>query len=55
MNAHLFQHLTMYVELYGPLWTHSCFYFESLNGQLTRLQHGTHDILLQVQNPISNV
>ena len=48
MNVHLTSHLVHYVKLYGPLWTHSCFWFESLNGQLLRLRHGTHHASLQV-------
>lgn len=48
MNVHLLRHLTHYVRLYGPLWTHSCFWFESMNGQLLRLKHGTHHTSLQV-------
>ena len=48
MNVHLTRHLVHYVKLYGPLWTHSCFWFESLNGQLLRLRHGTHHASLQV-------
>ncbi len=48
MNTHLVRHLVHYVRLYGPLWTHSCFFFESLNGQLLRLRHGTHHVCLQV-------
>ena len=48
MNVHLVRHLIHYVKLYGPLWTHSCFWFETLNGQLLRLRHGTHHVSLQV-------
>lgn len=28
-NAHLLTHLTKYVRLWGPLWTHSAFGFET--------------------------
>ena len=43
-NAHLLSHLTKYVRLWGPLWTHSAFGFESKNGQLRRLFHGNSEI-----------
>ena len=49
MNVHLLKHLTHYVRLYGPLWTHYCFWFESVNEHLLWLKHGTHHISLQVQ------
>ncbi len=48
MNVHLVHHLAHYVRMYGPLWTHSCFSFESLNGKLLRHRHGTHHVSLQV-------
>ena len=35
-NAHLLLHLPKYVRLWGPLWTHSAFGFESKNGQFKR-------------------
>ena len=49
-NAHLLSHLTkyMYVRLWGPLWTHSAFGFESKNGHLKTLFHSKHDILHQL-------
>ena len=49
MNVHLVSHRTHYVRLYGPLWTHSCFVFESLNGYLMQLKHGTQHVVTQVQ------
>ena len=49
MNVHLVSHLTHYVRLYSPLWTHSCFMFESLNGYLMQLKHGTQHIVTQVR------
>ena len=48
MNVHCLLHLVHYVRLYGPLWTHSCFPFESLNGKILKMQHGTHHVALQV-------
>ena len=32
INTHLLTHLAKYVRLWGPLWTHSAFGFESKNG-----------------------
>jgi hypothetical protein len=39
INVHLLTHLGFYVSQYGPLWTHSCFPYESLNGKLLKLHH----------------
>lgn len=36
-NAHLLLHLTKYVRLRGPLWTHSAFGFENKNCQFKHL------------------
>jgi len=47
-NAHLLTHLTKYVRLWGPLWTHSAFGFESKNGQLKHLFHGKSNIIHQL-------
>ncbi len=48
MNAHLLCHLTKYVRLWGPLWTHSDFGFESYNGHLKYLFHSRLNILDQL-------
>ena len=48
MNIHLLSHLTYYVRLFGPLWTHSAFSFEDCIGHLLQKSHGTHDIANQV-------
>ena len=48
INVHLLVHLVHYVRMFGPLWTSSRFFFESMNGQLTRLVHGTQHFSLQV-------
>ena len=42
LNAHLLIHLTKYVRLWGPLWTHSAFGFESMNGYITSMIHSKH-------------
>lgn len=51
-NAHLLTHLVKYVRLWGPLWTHSAFGFESKNGKLKYLFHGrgniTHQLLFNI-------
>ncbi len=47
-NLHLLSHLTKYVRLWGPLWTHSAFGFESKNGQLKHLFHGRNNIVNQL-------
>ena len=36
------------VENWGPLWAHSCFPFESVNGDLLKLFHGTRNSVEQV-------
>ena len=41
MNVHSLKHLPYFVQLWGPLWTHSAFSFESMNGALTTLVHST--------------
>ena len=48
MNVHLLSHVTHYVRLYGPLWIHSCFWFEGMNGFLLQNVHGTNHATLQV-------
>ena len=47
-NAHLLAHLTKYICLWGPLWTHSAFGFENKNGQLKYLFHEKSDIVNQL-------
>ncbi len=41
MNVYSLKHLPYFVRLWGPLWTHSAFSFESMNGALTSLVHST--------------
>ena len=47
-NAHLLSHLPKYVRLWGPLWTHSAFGFESYNGHLKYLFHSRAEIVDQL-------
>ena len=48
MNVHLLSHLVYYVRAWGPLWTMSCFAFESLNGELRKHFHGTRNMSAEV-------
>ena len=48
MNIHQLRHLVYHVRNWGPLWSFSCFGFESLNGDLKVLFHGTRDMSEQV-------
>ena len=43
--AHLFSHLTKYVCLWGPLWTHSSFGFENKNGHIKNFVHNKSDVV----------
>ena len=47
-NVHQLLHLQESVEELGPLWSHSCFFFEDLNGDFRDLFHGTQNIDGQV-------
>ena len=47
-NLHSIIHLTKFVELWGPLWTHSLFGFENMNGHIRQLFHGTRQVLDQL-------
>ena len=47
-NLHSLLHLTDFVQLWGPLWTHSLFGFESMNGHVRKYFHGTQQILDQL-------
>ncbi len=48
MNVHMLTHLAFHVRNWGPLWSYSCFSFESVNGQIRKLFHGTRDMSEQV-------
>ena len=47
-NSHLLTHLPKYVRLWGPLWTHSGFGFESKNGRIKHLFHSRSNIVDQL-------
>ena len=46
-------HLRSTVKQLGPLWVYSCFSFESLNGRLVSLFHGTRNPVVQIANTVS--
>ena len=48
MNVHNLLHLPRVVENLGPLWAHLCFPFESANGELLKLFHGSQAVEKQV-------
>ncbi len=47
-NAHLLSYLTEYVWLWGPLWTHSSFGYESKNGHIKRFIHNKLNVVKQL-------
>lgn len=47
-NLHCLLHLVDKVKDLGPLWSHSCFFYEDLNGDLRSLFHGTNNIQQQI-------
>ena len=48
-NVHGLLHLSDVVKNLGPLWSHSCFPFESANGHILKLFHGSQGVKKQVQ------
>ena len=49
MNVHILAHLTDCVRCWGPLWAYSCFPFETRNGDIKKMFHGSRDMTKQVQ------
>lgn len=49
INVHGLMHLPTTARNLGPLWCNSCFPFESANGELLKLFHGTQVIDKQVR------
>lgn len=47
-NLHGLLHFPEVVSDLGPLWAHSCFPFESANGELLNLFHGSQSVEKQV-------
>lgn len=48
LDVHALTHLTYFVKQWGPLWTHSAFCFESVNGTLAGIIHSTHKVAEQL-------
>ena len=48
MNLHLLEHLVDCVINWGPLWSYTCFVFETMNFHIKKLFHGTKDMTQQV-------
>ncbi|XP_062500815.1 uncharacterized protein LOC134178049 [Corticium candelabrum] len=53
LNVHNLCHLPDQVRNWGPLWTHSCFNFEDLNGWIKTFCHGTGDVCHQIVRGMS--
>lgn len=52
INVHSLVHLPQMVRELGPLWSSSCFPFESASGDLLKLFHGTQCIDIQIVNAV---
>ena len=50
INVHQLLHLCECVRNLGPLWAHTCYEFEDINGKLLKLIHGTDHLDTQVAN-----
>lgn len=48
LNVHLLSHMANFVHLWGSLWTHSAFGFESMNGHIKSMIHSGHKIADQL-------
>ena len=55
INVHSLLHLPEAVKNLGPLWAHSCFAFESANGELLQLFHGSQAVEKQVCNRYNGI
>ncbi|CAH1254763.1 Hypp1405 [Branchiostoma lanceolatum] len=53
LNIHSLIHYAQTVRELGPLWAHSCFFFEDVNGQVLRLIHGTQAVEEQVLRAVA--
>ena len=52
INIHYLLNLSSDVQNLGPLWAHSCFLFENLNGELKHMFHGSRYIDTQILNAL---
>ena len=50
INIHNLLHIPNVVKNMGPLWAHSCFPFESANGELLKLFHRSQAVEKQVDS-----
>ena len=48
LNAHTLIHFTKYVKWWGPLWTHSLFGLETMNGHITSVLHAEYRVSEQL-------
>ncbi|KAK3916204.1 Halomucin [Frankliniella fusca] len=48
LTFHQLLHLPLVVRNLGPAWVYSCFFYESLNGELRQLVHGSKHVALQI-------
>lgn len=53
-NVHQLLHFKDSVDNLGPLWNHSCFFHEDLNGDFGDLFHGSQNIDGQVNTVYNN-
>ncbi|XP_035681270.1 uncharacterized protein LOC118419094 [Branchiostoma floridae] len=53
LNVHNLLHYAQTVRELGPLFGHSCFFFEDINGQLLKLIHGTQAVEEQVLRAVA--
>lgn len=54
VNVHSLIHICQSVQHCGPLWSYSCFGFESMNGHLKKHCHGTRNVLPQLVRNVRN-
>lgn len=52
LNVHMLLHLARTAEMFGPLWTTSCFPFENLNGILKNFVKSSKNPELQIYNSL---
>lgn len=48
LNVHLLSYMANFVHLWGPLWTHSAFGFESMNGHIKSMIHSGYKVADQL-------
>ena len=54
-NTHLLLHIPLYIKNYGSLWAWSAFPFETFNGVIKKLFHGTQSVLQQMSKSYSRL